>query len=298
MEEANKCFFCGKRLEYLPYTCKYCGESYCSEHRLPERHYCEGLAKWKRGELKKFKKPIRTITTTKPFFEPHDWMKEIRSRYSVKTKFRRSDWGLKRIVKYFIIFYIIFTYLFFIGVFSDLSRAIPKSSQIISKLEKFSLLPPRNETEIEQTVFQMTNNERMNVGVYPLSYNQELSILAKEHSEDMIKRGYFSHDTPEGLSPTDRALKKGIYVTKDYGFYYQVGIGENIMDMPITIIPFFITVPDCFIVLTNHQIVQCSFDGWKKSSGHYSNMINPSYTEIGIGVYCNFLGCKLTQDFR
>ena len=30
----------------MPYTCHYCGGSYCAEHRLPENHGCSGLDNW------------------------------------------------------------------------------------------------------------------------------------------------------------------------------------------------------------------------------------------------------------
>ncbi len=37
-----KCDICGKE-EVLPYKCNYCGGTFCSEHRLPEKHFCEGI---------------------------------------------------------------------------------------------------------------------------------------------------------------------------------------------------------------------------------------------------------------
>ncbi|KXB01163.1 hypothetical protein AKJ41_02490 [candidate division MSBL1 archaeon SCGC-AAA259O05] len=37
------CDYCGKEIS-LPYTCEYCGGSFCSKHRLPEKHECEGLS--------------------------------------------------------------------------------------------------------------------------------------------------------------------------------------------------------------------------------------------------------------
>jgi Zn-dependent protease len=36
-----KCDFCGKE-EDLPFTCNYCGGTFCGEHRLPEAHACTG----------------------------------------------------------------------------------------------------------------------------------------------------------------------------------------------------------------------------------------------------------------
>ena len=37
------CDQCGCNLAGLPYTCKRCGEVFCSEHRLPESHDCQQL---------------------------------------------------------------------------------------------------------------------------------------------------------------------------------------------------------------------------------------------------------------
>ncbi|MHA1982865.1 MAG: AN1-type zinc finger domain-containing protein [Candidatus Hodarchaeales archaeon] len=39
---SNACFFCQKK-EMLPYVCKYCMNSYCTDHRLPEKHNCKDL---------------------------------------------------------------------------------------------------------------------------------------------------------------------------------------------------------------------------------------------------------------
>jgi hypothetical protein len=34
------CEFCGVEMGYLPFKCKYCGSSFCDQHRLPENHNC------------------------------------------------------------------------------------------------------------------------------------------------------------------------------------------------------------------------------------------------------------------
>ncbi len=39
------CDACG-RDENMPYNCRHCGGTYCSEHRLPENHDCPGLEQW------------------------------------------------------------------------------------------------------------------------------------------------------------------------------------------------------------------------------------------------------------
>ena len=40
------CSKCGK-VETLPFTCKFCGNEFCTKHRLPEDHDCVGLAMYK-----------------------------------------------------------------------------------------------------------------------------------------------------------------------------------------------------------------------------------------------------------
>ncbi|GAB3701279.1 rhomboid family intramembrane serine protease [Halorubrum pallidum] len=39
------CDVCGE-YENLPYQCKRCGQTFCSEHRLPENHDCPGVGEW------------------------------------------------------------------------------------------------------------------------------------------------------------------------------------------------------------------------------------------------------------
>jgi len=38
----GKCAMCGKEVT-LPFKCKYCGQLFCDDHRLPENHSCGGL---------------------------------------------------------------------------------------------------------------------------------------------------------------------------------------------------------------------------------------------------------------
>ncbi|WP_407357250.1 rhomboid family intramembrane serine protease [Methanolobus sp. WCC5] len=43
----RKCWICGKE-ENIPFRCRFCGKTFCTGHRLPEQHACEGLEKLKR----------------------------------------------------------------------------------------------------------------------------------------------------------------------------------------------------------------------------------------------------------
>jgi len=39
----TKCSYCSAE-ELLPFTCRYCGDKFCREHHLPEKHECTGLS--------------------------------------------------------------------------------------------------------------------------------------------------------------------------------------------------------------------------------------------------------------
>ncbi|RMF90076.1 MAG: hypothetical protein D6733_04790 [Methanobacteriota archaeon] len=39
-----RCAYCSKE-ELLPFTCSYCGEAFCGDHRLPEKHGCRGFSR-------------------------------------------------------------------------------------------------------------------------------------------------------------------------------------------------------------------------------------------------------------
>lgn len=40
--KTDQCAICKTSLGYLPFTCFFCGRKYCTDHRLPEKHYCTG----------------------------------------------------------------------------------------------------------------------------------------------------------------------------------------------------------------------------------------------------------------
>lgn len=47
---AKECYYCGFR-DPLPFTCKFCGNSYCYNHRLPEAHNCPGLVDYRKRTI-------------------------------------------------------------------------------------------------------------------------------------------------------------------------------------------------------------------------------------------------------
>jgi hypothetical protein len=118
----------------------------------------------------------------------------------------------------------------------------------------------------------------------PLAMNEALLGTARTHSQDMIDRDYFAHDTPEGLDPFERMNNAG------YNFSTA---GENIADVtssnPIT--------NEGTIFLHQILFVDTNFPG----RGHRVNILNGNFQEIGVGqVTGDFSGSNasmLTEDF-
>ena len=66
-------------------------------------------------------------------------------------------------------------------------------------------------TVIERTAFELINQARVASGLQPLRWDAELCRMARAHSEDMGRRAFFDHETPEGLRPKERARALGVY---------------------------------------------------------------------------------------
>ena len=128
----------------------------------------------------------------------------------------------------------------------------PKSNEIISLnfKAKYVLSDPQS----EKYMFILVNKERTSRGLKKLIFDDSLRDVGRSHCEDMFKRGYFSHYTPEGLSPFDRISQAGIT---------YADAGENIALSPNTDIAML---------------------GLMNSPGHKANILFTGFGKVGIGV--------------
>lgn len=121
-------------------------------------------------------------------------------------------------------------------------------------------------SEFEQRVVELTNAERTKQGLPALKIDTELSKVARVKSEDMQKNNYFDHNSPTYGSPFDMMKKFGISYTS---------AGENIAQGQ----------------RTPEEVVQA----WMNSAGHRANILNNSFTHIGVGYVES--GNYWTQQF-
>lgn len=133
----------------------------------------------------------------------------------------------------------------------------------------FKVTTARPRPDLEAELLRLVNRERTQRGLQPLKADAELTKVAREHSDDMFTRGYFSHYTPEGLDPFDRMKKDGVH--------FLTG-GEN-------------------IAIT--QTLTMAHTGLMNSPGHRANILNPAFGRLGIGILDGGIyGLMITQAFR
>jgi uncharacterized protein YkwD len=133
----------------------------------------------------------------------------------------------------------------------------------------FTVENTRPRPDLEKRMLDLLNQERQAAGLSTLVADPELTEVARRHSADMFARGYFSHDTPEGISPFDRMRAANV----------RFGIaGENLALAP--------TIPVAHTGLMN-------------SPGHRANIMRPEFGRVGIGVMDGGMrGLMVSQEFR
>ena len=121
-------------------------------------------------------------------------------------------------------------------------------------------------TNYENEVIRLVNEIRVKNGLKALTADWELSRVARYKSQDMKDNRYFSHTSPVYGSPFD--------MIRSFGISYR-SAGENIAK--------------------GQSTPQAVVNAWMNSSGHRANILNSSYTRIGVGYVKN--GNYWTQMF-
>lgn len=106
----------------------------------------------------------------------------------------------------------------------------------------------------EKEVIRLVNEARAEYGLAPLAEDENLSKVARTKSRDMRDNKYFSHTSPNYGSSFD--------MMADFGIKFMTA-GENIA--------YGYTTPAAVV------------NGWLNSPGHRANIMNASFTTIGVG---------------
>ena len=104
-------------------------------------------------------------------------------------------------------------------------------------------------------ILSLTNEFRRKNGLSELKVNPLLNEIAKEKASDMINKKYFSHNSPDGLTPWYWFIKN------NYNYKYA---GENL----------------AIDFIDSSQVIEA----WLNSPSHRANLLNQNYQEIGVAV--------------
>jgi uncharacterized protein YkwD len=148
--------------------------------------------------------------------------------------------------------------------------------------------------EIESYIIQYTNEERQNYGIIALIPHSCLTNIARAHSEDMADNHFFSHVNLRGQDPTQRGSVKGCPTSKPMGGgVTKIGIGENIGKMATGNV-----IGIGYVADNSQSIARAQVNSWMNSPGHRQNILDPSYSHIGVGTAKDSSGYYIsTQDF-
>lgn len=106
-----------------------------------------------------------------------------------------------------------------------------------------------------QKIVELTNQIRINLNLHTLTENESLQRAALAKAENMMVNEYFAH-----VGPDDRSLRDWLY---EAGYPFSTA-GENLA-----------------IGFSSAEDV---VNAWVNSPTHYSNLIDPDFTEIGVGA--------------
>jgi len=90
----------------------------------------------------------------------------------------------------------------------------------------------------------------------PLKWDDRVAAAALGHSTDMAGTGFFGHEGSDGSDPGDRLMNEG---------YDMMLWGENIA--------------------VGYDRETDVMDAWLNSPGHCANIMDPSYEDVGVGLY-------------
>ena len=136
---------------------------------------------------------------------------------------------------------------------------------VILDVDSYDLSP---DYDSEFAMLDLANSERRKAGVRELEWDTAALPVARAYAEDMWKRKYFSHYSPEGTNVGDRLESSGI----SYGV-----AGENLALAPT---------------------LEIAHEGLMNSPGHRANILSPDFAKVGIGVVDNgYYGKIFVQIF-
>ena len=128
---------------------------------------------------------------------------------------------------------------------------------------------------VEFHIGMFTNQQRMARNLLALEVSDTLAAVARGHSREMLERGFFDHRTPDGTGPAQRLAKRGLrYDTWAENLFASTGGPADPMHLAAMIV-----------------------GGWMSSESHRSNILQPDFRLLGVGVAAEGRRVTITELF-
>ena len=137
-----------------------------------------------------------------------------------------------------------------------------------------------NLAQVGQATLCLLNDERAAAGLRPLAYSAALSQPSAAYSTRMVSENFFAHESPDGTTLESR-LTAARYIAPDGDWF----VGENLAWGQ-----------------GNLATARSIAIAWMNSPGHRHNILEPEFTEVGIGIVAGTpgdpaWGATYTTDF-
>ncbi len=121
---------------------------------------------------------------------------------------------------------------------------------------------PRDMRQARRATLCLLNKVRRHAGLHALRLNPTLTHVAGGHSRDMVRHGYFAHDSLNGASPFDRILGAH-YVPRNGSWWLgeNIGYGGGPLATPAALVRM-----------------------WMHSPPHRANILSSHFRAIGVGI--------------
>jgi uncharacterized protein YkwD len=106
-----------------------------------------------------------------------------------------------------------------------------------------------------ENVLRIMNEYRAQEALPPLDLEKRLAQAAGDRMQHMEDEGYWSHTSPEGMSPFTWVKVRAYPFSK---------VGENLA--------------------TGFETARVLVDSWMESPGHRANIMSPDFEDVGISI--------------
>lgn len=161
---------------------------------------------------------------------------------------------------------------------AGLVLATPPSSASVTSAQPSAASQSNIATKVPSTrqwrkqMLTSVNKHRASHGAKPLRMCATLTTAAQDYAVLSARKDWQNHTGPDGLVPMERAQKAGYVMDHSKRIF---AVGENLA--------------------WGYPSVTSAFRGWVNSPGHNALMLDPDYTDLGLG-YARWTGGGRTYD--